>query len=240
MLQPDHAALESAFHAGLWVPEAPAGFEARRFAVYRNNVQHGLSRALAARFPVIERLVGAPFFAAMARVFAAQHPPAGPVLAEWGEGFADFLAGFPPLANLPYLADVARLEWLRGLSFHAADAPVADVALLGRIAPERLVLRLAPCVLGFGAAYPAVSLWQANQPGALARSMPPGPEFALIARTPDFALVTEPLEGAMHRVLLALLAGQPLAQAAGPDDPTPLLVLLLRHGLIAEIGETPC
>jgi len=240
VLQPDHAAVQSAFHAGLWVPEAPAGFDARRFAVYRNNVQHGLSRALAARFPVIERLVGPPFFAAMARVFAAQHPPAGPVLAEWGQGFADFLAGFPPLANLPYLPDVARLEWLRGLSFHAADAPVADAALLAQVAPERLVLRLAPCVQAFRADFPAVSLWQAHQPGALARALRSGPEFALIARTPDFALLTEPLEGAMHRLLLALLAGQPLARAAGPDDPTPLLVLLLRHGLITRIGETPC
>lgn len=240
MLQPDHSAVQSAFHAGLWLPEAPEGFDARRFAVYRNNVQHGLSKALAARFPVVERLVGAQFFAAMARVFAARHPPAGPVLAEWGESFADFLGRFPPVAGLPYLPDVARLEWLRGEAFHAADAPVADTALLAQIAPERLRLRLAPCVMAFEARFPAVSIWQANQPGAPSRPLPPGPQYALIARTPDFALVTEPLTPAMHRVLLALLAGQPFALAAGEEDPTPLLVLLLRHGLIAEIGETPC
>ena len=238
--RPDHSAVQTAFHAGLWQPEAPEGFDARRFAVYRNNVQQGLSKALAARFPVVERLVGAPFFAAMARVFAAQHPPKGPVLAEWGEGFAAFLAGFPPVAKLPYLPDVARLEWLRGLAFNAADAPVADPAGLAQIAPERLILRLAPCVLAFDARFPAVSLWQANQPGAAARPLPPGPEFALVARTPDFALITEPLSPPMHRVLRALLAGQPFALAACEDDPTPLLVLLLRHGLIAQIGETPC
>lgn len=240
MLQPDHAAVQAAFHAGLWLPEAPEGFDPRRFAVYRNNVQHGLSRALAARFPVIERLVGAPFFAAMARVFAAQHPPASPVLAEWGGDFADFLAGFPPLANLPYLPDVARLEWLRGVAFHAADAPVADAARLGQIAPERLVMRLAPCVMVYDARFPAVSIWQVNQPDAVARPLPPGPEYALIGRTPDFALVTELLDAAAHRILLALLKGQPFALAAGEDDPTPLLVLLLRHGLICDLGETPC
>lgn len=240
MLQPDHCAVQAAFHAGLWVPEAPEGFDARRFAVYRNNVQHGLSRALAARYPVIERLVGAPFFAAMARVFAAQHPPAHPVLLEWGEDFAGFLGTFPPVANLPYLPDVARLEWLRGVACHAADAPMADAAQLATIAPERLVLTLAPCVQAFQSQHPAVSIWQINQPGAANRRLPPGPEFALIARAPDFAVITEPLAAPMHRQLLALLAGQSFAVAARNDDPTPLLVLLLRHGLISRIGETPC
>ena len=109
--QPDHAGIEAGLHAALWSPQTPEGLNCstpdRRFAVYRNNVQHGLSVALATRFPVIERLVGADFFAATARVFAAQHPPETPVLQDWGEAFPTFLAGFEPAAELPYLADVA-------------------------------------------------------------------------------------------------------------------------------------
>lgn len=50
----DHATLQARFHAALWQTEPPEGLDPRRFAVYRNNVQHGLCRALATRFPVIE------------------------------------------------------------------------------------------------------------------------------------------------------------------------------------------
>ena len=41
--------------------------DARRFAVYRNNVTVGLIGALEARYPVSRRIVGDDFFRAMAR-----------------------------------------------------------------------------------------------------------------------------------------------------------------------------
>lgn len=239
----DHATTQTHLHAALWSPVTPEGLAAadapdRRFAVYRNNVQHGLSRALAAHFPVVERLVGAEFFAAMARVFAAAHPPASPVLQEWGGDFPAFLAGFPPAARLPYLPDVARLEWLRGRARHAADAPAIDPSALARADPQGLRLILAPSVRAFAAPYPAVSLWRLNQPGARPEPLPQGPEYALIGRGAGFGLLTEPIAPAQHAILTALLAGRPLAEAA-TADPTPLLALLLRHQLIARIEGQP-
>ena len=245
--QPDHATVQARLHAALWSPETPEGLGVaqaldRRFAVYRNNVQHGLSRALAARFPVVERLVGPEFFAAMARVFAAQHPPRTPVLLDWGDAFPAFLSGFPPAQSLPYLPDVARLEGLRGQAYHAADAPCADPAALGALDPERLCLTLAPSVRGFASVHPAVSLWQQNQPGARPAPLPGGPQYAaqyaLVARGPGYGVVVEPLERDQHAILTRLLDGQPFARAAR-TDPTPLLALLIRHQLIARIGETP-
>eukprot|EP01036_Dinobryon_divergens_P055409 gene55409-73990_t len=78
---------------------------AQRFAVYRNNVAHSLTRALARRFPVVERLVGLEFFTAMARLYIEADLPASPQLFLWGEGFARFLQGFPPVRSLAYLPD---------------------------------------------------------------------------------------------------------------------------------------
>ncbi|PWE28147.1 DUF2063 domain-containing protein [Pararhodobacter marinus] len=240
---PDHAATETAFHAALWSPDTPEGLAPadaldRRVAVYRNNVRHGLTRALAARFPVVERLVGAEFFSAMAGVFAAAHPPATPVLSEWGGDFPAFLSGFPPVAGLPYLPDVARFEALRGHAYHAADAPVADPAALSAGDPARLVLTLAPSVHAFASAHPALRIWQANQPGRAPAPPGSGRDHALIARRPDFAIVTEPLDAGSHAILTALLRGVPLGEAA-THDPAPLLALLLRHQLISRIGERP-
>ena len=150
-----HADLIADFRAGLASRAVPAGMTARdpaevvrRFAVYRNNVAHSLSRALAARFPVIERLVGADFFRPLAAAFIAAHPPASPMLFQWGADFPGFLAGFEPLRELPYLGDVAQLEWLRGEAYHAADARPADAAALARAAeaPAQTLAQLHPSV----------------------------------------------------------------------------------------------
>lgn len=240
----DHAAIEAAFQAALWVPETPPGLgpdatRERRFAVYRNNVQTGLVKALTSRFPVIERLVGAPFFAAMARVFAASHPPKTPVLLEWGGDFPGFLNGFPPVATLPYLPDVARLELARGVAYHAADVVPVDPAALAAIDPATVRLTLAPCVQLFASARGAVSIWQVNQPGQTPRPVKPAQEFALIARTPGFDVLVQPMKPATAALLGALMQGQTLAQAAEHADPTPVLTLLIQNGLITAISGDP-
>jgi len=141
-----------------------------RFAIHRNNIVVSLVDAIADAYPVTQALVGDAFFRAMARDFVRARPPRSPVLALYGGGFAEFVEDFPPAAGLPYLADVACLEWLRVLAWHAADAPPlaaadfaerpADAAAL----PEaRFALHPAASVRCF--AHPAVSLWAAHQAG---------------------------------------------------------------------------
>src|SRR4029453_14611961 len=83
------------------------GAPSRRFGVYRNNVYAGLIDVLAGRFPVVARLVGEEFFRAMARDYVEREPPSSAVLLRYGAGFADFIAGFPQAATVPYLADMA-------------------------------------------------------------------------------------------------------------------------------------
>lgn len=243
MLPDSHRAIERAFHAALWAAEPPAGLTAPdpaeialRFRVYRNNVLHSLTRALAARFPVIEQLVGADFFAGLARTFIASAPPRDPILLHWGAELADFLDRFPPATHLPYLGDVARLEHARGLACHAADArPVAPEALnAGDPGALRLVLH--PSVTLFSSALPAVQIWCAHQTDSPRAPIRPGPDHALVARRPDFSVIVERLDQGTHAVLTALQHGQPLGEAAGHSDPTPALTLLLRHGLITATG----
>ena len=148
-----HRDFIAAFDASLKGATLPSGVTAcapdeaeRRFAVYRNNVASSLTEALARRYPVIQRLVGAEFFAAMARVYAEVRRPRSPVLLEWGDSFPDFLAGFPPLEAYPYMADVAAVEFARGVAFHAADAPPAAPEVFSGADPSQLRLRLHPSV----------------------------------------------------------------------------------------------
>jgi len=138
-----------AFGDALLRPNAPcpAGLKtwngsdpAQRFAVYRNNVIVSLVDALADSYPVVQALVGEDFFRAMAAEFARGNPPRSPVLAWYGAGFADFVADFPPAAGLPYLADVARLEWLRVEAWHAADADPLPLAEVGACLADEAAL----------------------------------------------------------------------------------------------------
>lgn len=215
-----------------------------RFAVYRNNVMHSLTRALARRFPVIERLVGRDFFTAMAAEFIRVHPPASPVLIHWGGAFPDFLRDFPPAQSLTYLPDVARIEVARGQSYHAADIAAITPEELGKLGqPVVLSLQLAPSVRLIRCAHSAVSIWRANQPGAdpaLRKAvLGQGTEHALIYRRRDFQVPLHQLSPQESAFVGALMQGVPLGHAADniAADPTPILCLLIGEGLIAAAHE---
>jgi hypothetical protein len=158
----DIAALQGEFARGLLdrVPSVAGLTAGHRFAVHRNNVYAGLVGVLQARYPVIERLVGEEFFGAAAQAFITASPPSSPVLLVYGEGFAAFLAGFEPAACLPYLPDVARLEWLRHAAFHAADClplTAADLApAAGR--EEELIFEVHPSLGLISSPFPALSI----------------------------------------------------------------------------------
>jgi hypothetical protein len=87
------------------------GVPSRRFGVYRNNVYASLIDVLAGRFAAVMRLVGEEFFRAMARAYVEGEPPRSVVLIRYGASFPTFVAGFPPAASVPYLGDIASLEW---------------------------------------------------------------------------------------------------------------------------------
>lgn len=242
---------QSLFDAALRGGSLPPGVTAtdpaeaaRRFAVYRNNVTVSLTEALARRFPVIMRLVGATFFRATAQAFVQANRPRSPVLAEWGEGFPAFLATFPPLAAWPYMADVARIEYARGRAFHAADARPLDPAALTGADPASLRLALHPSVAVLRLSCPAVSIWSQNQPSGQRAPLPVGAETALILRDPAFSVQVEAIGPGDAALIRALLDGQTLAHAAGAalrlepgHDPQPRLVHLMRAGAITAIKE---
>lgn len=241
-----------AFRRGLFDGTLPPGVTATlteeaetRFAVYRNNVTHGLTRAMARRFPVVERLVGPEFFAATARLFLRDHPPRDPRLFLWGDAFPGFLQGFRPLRDLPYLPDIARLEWLRGLAYHAADAPPVPPEALARAAadPARFALRLHPSLHLLRSRFAVVTIWQANQPGAAPSDRPlraDRAEDALIFRDAGDRIPVQTLEPGEAAFLAALLRGEALlaaaAQAEGAD-PGPLLARLIRTRTVTGLIE---
>lgn len=160
LLNGDHTALDTRICAdGLGI--------ARRLGIYRNTVFSNLRAALSAIFPVVECLVGADFFAYCADDYIRCHPSPAGDLNRYGAGFGDFLAGFMPAASLPYLADVARLEWRVHQIYHAAEHAALDISRLTAVATERyetLRFTLHPASALFASRYPVQRIWQVNQP----------------------------------------------------------------------------
>lgn len=224
---------------------------AARLAVYRNTVQATLGEALQANFPVVTRLVDPRFFAYAANEHLRHEPPRTAVLFEYGAGFADFLAGFPPCAGLPYLADVARLEWAVAGALHAEDAIPVDPQAFSRLTAADcggLRLKLHPSHSLLTSPWPVDRIWEANQPDApvdVTVDLDSGEARLEIFRRADQVVFRrlDPAGFAFRRAVVAgrcLESSTEIALAADPFfDLLVTFSTLLRDGLVVAFDIAP-
>lgn len=186
----------------------------QRYALYRGNQTETWRKTLAAAFPVLLALVGEEFFGGLARAYGRAQPTDNPDLNHFGAGFAVFLRTFPHVAHLPYLPDMAMLEWALHRAHYAPAASAASVvsaevlAALTADQVEAATFGLHPAAQLLASPYAVAPLWQAHQPGS-------GVDFpeamavashALVAR-PQWTPVLAPLSAAAHAALQALARG---------------------------------
>ena len=188
------------------------------FAVYRNTVMKGCIDALQANFPTVERLVGEEWLRAAAGVFARGQLPSQPSLLLYGEEFPSFLAAFEPAREIPYLADVARVDRLWTEAHVAADAPVLAAAELADLPSSEMSsfgLRLHPAARWtWSDDWPIHALWSRNR----SHDADPGTPIEWIG---EGVLVTRPLGPVQVEafarggvaLLDACLAGQSIERA---------------------------
>lgn len=145
----------------------PAAFTRRGMACYRANGLALAQRALPAAYPVLAQLIGGDSFAALAADFWQQHPPQRGDIAQWGAALPAFVGQSPQLADLPWLADLATVEWALHQVATAADvAPdLASFVLLGTTDPATLALVPAAPLHCIASAWPVVSILQAHRTG---------------------------------------------------------------------------
>ncbi|MGH6692125.1 MAG: HvfC/BufC family peptide modification chaperone, partial [Gammaproteobacteria bacterium] len=168
--------VQSAFVRGVFDPAdaavaeliVPGGSSAgARLAVYQRNALGNYGTALRDVFPVLLRLVGEPFFDQLARAYATQTPSCSGDLHDFGAELGAFLEALPAARDLPYLADVARLEWAVHRTFHGRHTPALDAARLAAVPPERLPdlrFELHPAARLLRSPYPVLTIWHVNQP----------------------------------------------------------------------------
>ena len=199
---------------------------AARLGVYRHHVFESLGTALAATFPTVQALVGTAFFRGLARAFVRHALPQQPVLAEYGADFPAFVAEFEAARDLPYLADVARLDWALNVAFQAPLGERLAAADLSLLPAERLAsmsISLAAGVVLINSPYPLDRIWEASQPGAAGGTVDlnSGASNLLVWRRPDDAAFVS-LTAGEAAFMTALAHGRSLEEAAAavlPADP---------------------
>jgi len=136
-----------------------------RLRVYRQSLRGAMFSSLEDDFAACRSLVGPDFFAALLRRFVAAVPSRSPDISAYGAALPAFIDAFAPGAAVPYLADVARLEWALCELRRCDPPPVLDRVALASVAPEAigdLVFRLAPHRL-LASRYPVHSIWHMAQ-----------------------------------------------------------------------------
>ena len=210
-------------------------------AVYRGNALAVRRDALAAAHPVVRRLVGDAFFAEAAARFARAHPStSGDLHAYGGTAFASFLAAYAPARGLPYLAEVARLEWAVHECESAADGAALDHAALAALPAASLPgLRflLHPAVRLVESEHPILAIWEANQAGRDGTAQRDTGPDRVIVRREGFRVVPVLADAEAWTLLAAFARGMTLADAcaslAHPQESfAPALARLAQWGAL--------
>jgi hypothetical protein len=190
---------------------------------YRANAQAIAERALAAAYPVLAQVLGDEPMRALARDLWRDQPPLRGDLACFGEGLPMWLPEVAVLADTPWLADLARLEWAVHAAQAAADAP-GEVSGLQRLAeddPDRLRVGFVPGSAGIASAWPVLTLWRAHQVPAgeapdlqaAREALSAGQGQAVWVWRRGLQVELAALDGAAHAFNTDLLAGLPLGPA---------------------------
>ena len=203
------------------VARASGSRGAEQMAVYRRTITSNYRNAMGATYPAVRRIVGAPFFRAAADAYVEAHPSRSGDLNEYGDAFGDFLSNYPPAAELPYLPDVARLEWAIDEANRAHDSsstPHVVLGALSRLPTEALPgLRLAiePSCRLIASPFPVLRIWQVNQPdheGTLRVDFQASPDHLRVRRDPR-GVGIERVAAGDYAWLLALAQRATLAEA---------------------------
>ncbi|MEP6483703.1 MAG: DNA-binding domain-containing protein [Rudaea sp.] len=189
-LQADFAAaLNDARFAPAIAPAWSGGDNAiERLALYRGNLFAGWLKALSDAFPVTRAIVDDSFFSSLAREYGHAHPSTSGDLNLFGETFPDFVRRHERTQSLPYLSDMAELEWLVHRAYFAKDMMALSPSALVLLSPRDLLARrfsVHPAFAWVSSEFPIASIWAAHQAHAsaeLPRSLDPN-EHALVYRS---------------------------------------------------------
>jgi len=190
------------------------GTIADRLHVYGGGYPARVQEALAETYPAVVHVVGDGAFAALVRRYVADVTLHSYNLNDAGAQLPQWLANDALATHLPFLADLARLEWQVARAFHAYEHASLDLGGFAnwRIADwERAVLRFQPSVAVVTSPWPIREIWESRETPteAIDIDLSNRPDRVLVRRS-GYAVLCESVDEAEADLLTALLAGRTL------------------------------
>lgn len=127
-----------------------------RLQVHMNTYRETLVSALNSVFPLSEVFVGRVFLREALRQFVLLEPPKEPMLFRYGRAFPVFLRDYEATQTIPYIADLAKLEWLT----HELQNADENTPLKVNECENLEALQVSPCVRFLSSDFPIFDLWR--------------------------------------------------------------------------------
>ena len=136
-----------------------------RLAVYTGGYLARYEQALTEAYEALRHIIGREQFHQLTHAYAQRHPSKDYNLSFVGRELTNFLTTYSLSHTLPFLPDLARLEWQVCQAFHAFDQPPMDPAQLSLLSLEewektRLVFQSSVGLVS--SAWPILDLWAAR------------------------------------------------------------------------------
>ncbi|TAM99755.1 MAG: DUF2063 domain-containing protein [Rhodanobacteraceae bacterium] len=206
------------FMAALYAPDEPGpvaaiagnGLEpAARLRIYRHSCEAIQTSALHTTYPAALTLVGEPFFDQCARGYRREYASHSGNLQVFGGHFADYLETLPVLRTLPYLPDVARLEWLRQQAVLAGDADALSEGVFEHaLTIPQSTFTLHPSVQRLASRHAVLTIFRyAMEPGEEGLQLPDTGENVLLWRE-DGEVAMAALDAASFTCIEAIAGGR--------------------------------
>lgn len=185
-----------------------------RMRIYAGGYAARIEEALQEAFPAVAHIVGAGAFHDLVHRYIEVIPLHSYNLNDAGAELPRFLSTDGLTEGLPFLPDLARLEWQIARAFHAHDqapfdpTPMADWDLDEW---ERVVLRFQPWVALVTSDWPVREIWECRETpiAEIDLDLSNRPDRVLVRRS-GYAVVCESLDAPEADALGALLEGRAL------------------------------
>lgn len=220
----------------------PAGTRERRWHVYATGLVARAEEALANDFPAVAKVLGEGPLRSLTARYLRSCAPRSHDLGRLGDRLARFLESDQLTEALPFLPDLARLEWAVAEAFVAADTPAlewGDLTLLGPEGSADVALRLREGSAVVRSAWPIREIWACRHlaPADIDVPVSPRPSAVLVTRR-GLDVLCRAMDEAALGLLGAAAAGLTLASVLDTDaqDPTALVTAfrqLVEDGAIA-------
>jgi hypothetical protein len=226
------------------IRKPPQGTVESRWHIYTSGYLARIVEALENDYQAVKRVLGPAPFEALVHRYVTAHPPRSFDLRYAGEHLVSFLEGDPLTEKLPFLPDLARLEWLLAEAFVADDPEALQWSDLQTMDPEAvssLPLILNPGTAVIRSAWPLIDIWKLKDKSdeEVSLDVEGRPSLVLVFRKKLQALCRK-LDEEDARFIEAAAEGTSLAEiqaaSAGGDDPDVVHRLLERFRRLVDEG----